>query len=223
MPSLFIISGPSAVGKDEIIDKLMDIDHNVLRGRKITTRKPRPRERKTSSYLFLTVNQFHKRLSEASMFFDYSKNDILYSIDKDFILDEINSGYDIFLVFSNYKAVENLKREMVKEGINTRSILILSSLSDLDSRIKGRYLHSKNEIPNRIRTMKQDLRELASHPVESIYDHVLLNENNNSGIFPTIEKVKQILITERANFTSKRDEFNKLFGSYLQKSDMPEN
>jgi guanylate kinase len=214
MPSLFILSGPSAVGKDAIIDKLMDEDELVLRGRKITTRKPRPGERKTSSYLFLTVNQFHKRLSGGNLFFDYAKNDILYAIDKDFIIDEINSGFDVFLVFSNYGVVENFKREMIKEGVNTKSVLLLSSLNDLELRIKVRYPHSQEEIPKRLETMRTDLRELASYAVESIYDHVILNSNSEANIVPTVERIKQILSTERANFISKRQEFNKLFGSY---------
>lgn len=41
MLSLFVISRPSAVGKDVLTDELMNIDENVLSGRKITTKKPR--------------------------------------------------------------------------------------------------------------------------------------------------------------------------------------
>jgi len=216
MPSLFIISGPSAVGKDALIDRLMDIDENVLRGRKITTRKPRPGERKTSSYLYLTHELFHKRLSAGELFHHYVKNETWYAIDKDFIIDEVSSGYDVFLVYSKYDQVGELKKQMTKEGVNTKNILVLSTLEDLENRVRGRYEHDPGEIPGRIETMRKDLRYLLSQRTLTDYDFILQNPNSQEGIDPLFRQVKEILEAERANLATNEIKLNQILGTYKE-------
>lgn len=217
MPTLFIISGPSAVGKDSLIDSLMDFDDNIVRGRKITTRKPRPGERKTSSYLYLTHEQFHKRLSEKKLFHDYVKNEIWYAIDKEFIMDEINSGYDVFLVYSKYDKVADLKKDMIKEGVNVKTVLLLSTFSDLKERINKRYPHSSEEISTRLETMKKDLRFLLSQKTLTEYDSILQNMNSEEGIDHLLQKIKEILDIERSNLIGNEHALNQILGTYEEK------
>ena len=196
----------------------MDTDKNIVRGRKITTRKPRPNERKTGSYLYLTHEQFDKRLSADELFHHYVKNEIWYAIDKDFIIDEVNSEYDVFLVYSKYDKVSELKKEMTKEGVNTKNILILSTLEDLESRIRGRYQHNPEEITRRVETMRKDLRYLLSQKTLTDYDFILQNPNSQEGINPLIKKVKEILESERTNLITNEGILNQILGTYNQQS-----
>jgi len=215
MPSLFIISGPSAVGKDDLINGLMDIDENVLRGRKVTTRKPRPGERKTGSYLFLTHAQFHKRLEAGELFQHYVKNEIWYAIDREFIVDEVASGYDVLLVFSMYDRIGQLQHSMQDTGINTKSILVLADLADLEERIRGRYEHSPEEIPTRMKTMKKDLKSvLHSQRTLTDYDYILQNPNSEAGIQPLIAQVSSIIEAERANLIANEERLDRVLGTY---------
>lgn len=64
-PVLFVISGPSGVGKDTILKKLKDRD-SVSRHFVVTvkSRKPRPGEQDGIDYFFVTDQEFAERLAQ---------------------------------------------------------------------------------------------------------------------------------------------------------------
>ncbi|MDR3688184.1 MAG: guanylate kinase [Fimbriimonas sp.] len=67
---LVILSGPSAVGKDSVIDRWKELDPSVERIVARTTRDPRPGEVDGRDYVFLTVEQFRKLIDE-DFFLEY--------------------------------------------------------------------------------------------------------------------------------------------------------
>lgn len=59
-----IVSGPSGVGKDTVIDRWRERDHMVERVVACTTRSPRPGEEDGVAYHFLTREEFESRASQ---------------------------------------------------------------------------------------------------------------------------------------------------------------
>src|SRR5256885_10531733 len=57
---VFVISGPSGVGKDALIDRLLARDPNLRRSVSFTTRHPRSNENDGVDYSFVPRDKFHR-------------------------------------------------------------------------------------------------------------------------------------------------------------------
>jgi len=69
---LVILSGPSGVGKDTVIDAWRAVDPRVERVIAYTTRKPRPKEVDGVDYHFVSVDEF-QRMAGAGEFLEHKK------------------------------------------------------------------------------------------------------------------------------------------------------
>ena len=61
---LFIITGPSGVGKGTILKKFFENNHNIIYSISETTRKPRPGEVHGVNYFFVEKEDFEKLTKE---------------------------------------------------------------------------------------------------------------------------------------------------------------
>ncbi|MBI5706786.1 MAG: guanylate kinase [Armatimonadetes bacterium] len=68
--SLVLLSGPSGVGKDAILDALIARDPRIHRVVTYTTRQPRAGEQNGVDYHFVSLNRFFE-LAQAGHFFEY--------------------------------------------------------------------------------------------------------------------------------------------------------
>ena len=72
--SLIIISGPSGVGKDSVINRIQSVDSKISLAISVTTRKMRLGEKDGVNYHFLSRENFEKKIanSEFLEYTDYS-------------------------------------------------------------------------------------------------------------------------------------------------------
>src|ERR1700686_5042977 len=63
---LSVISGPSGVGKDTLIKRLLELDRNLRYSVSCTTRPPRPNEVDGVDYTFVTREQFEQLIEEGA-------------------------------------------------------------------------------------------------------------------------------------------------------------
>src|SRR6267378_2042735 len=63
---LIVISGPSGVGKDTLIRRLLEIDRNLVYSVSGTTRQPRPGEMPDHNYTFLTREKFEALVQQGA-------------------------------------------------------------------------------------------------------------------------------------------------------------
>ncbi|MBR2325572.1 MAG: guanylate kinase, partial [Clostridia bacterium] len=71
--SLFVISGPSGVGKGTLVKALLEEDPTLALSISCTTRAPRAGERHGVEYFFLTREEFDKR-RESGDFLEYDEH-----------------------------------------------------------------------------------------------------------------------------------------------------
>ena len=64
MGTLFIISGPSGVGKGTLVNLLMQEDETLSLSISCTTRRPRAGEKDGVAYFFISKEEFQKRIDE---------------------------------------------------------------------------------------------------------------------------------------------------------------
>ncbi|MGA8924343.1 MAG: guanylate kinase, partial [Candidatus Dormiibacterota bacterium] len=75
---LIVISGPSGVGKDTIIQRLLELDRNLKYSVSCTTRAPRAGEVDGENYTFVTRERFERLVEEGAFLEHATYNGNLY-------------------------------------------------------------------------------------------------------------------------------------------------
>lgn len=174
--NLFIISGPSGVGEDSVIDgleKRFPIERVVT----TTSRSMRPGDSDGHPYYFITRSHFEEGITEGK-FFEWAKqyNDNLYGVTHDEIQRVAESGR-IGIWKIDYQGVITAKK--LFPGIV--AILLTAPLPVLESRIRKRDSATEAFIRERMEYTKEWLKHT------DIYDYAI--ENEEGKLDQTIEKV----------------------------------
>ena len=93
---LFVIAGPSGVGKGTVIKELLN-DKNLTLSVSSTTRKPRPTEKDGINYNFVTLDQFEKSAKNGEFLEWAIYNGNHYGTSKKAVEAALNNGKSIIL------------------------------------------------------------------------------------------------------------------------------
>ena len=164
---LFVISGPSAVGKGTIVKKIMDAPDRVSLSVSTTTRMPREGEQEGVHYYFLSDEQFRERIAYGG-FLEYAEvHGHFYGTPKGPVLDKLEQGQDVILEIDVQGAMQ------VKKSYEyaTYIFILPPSLQELRNRIAQRGTESPEDVERR---MGKALGEIAylEH-----YDYFVVNDD----------------------------------------------
>ncbi len=178
---LFIISGPSAVGKGTIVKRITDSDENIRVSVSATTREPREGETEGVSYYFMTDGEFQKSVKEGGFLEHASVHGHYYGTPKAPVMSQLEEGHDVILEIDVQGAMQ--VKESCPEGV---FIFILPpSLDELRSRILHRGTESQEDIEIRMNAAEKELEYLPH------YDYCVVNEDLDKAV----ESVKKIMET----------------------------
>jgi guanylate kinase len=167
-PILVIISGPSGVGKDTIIDALRR--RNGTRDRHYvvtaTTRAQRPGEVDGVDYHFLNPQAFARLRAEGEFLEANEVHGNWYGTPRSQLRDALAAGRDVILKIDVQGA------QVVKEKIPEAVLIFLvpPSLEDLFQRLRSRATESADELEVRQRNAAIELAR------QEDYDYVVVNE-----------------------------------------------
>ena len=180
-PRLFVISGPSGVGKSTILRGLLETVSGLRFAVSHTTRPRRSGEVDGRDYHFVSDEEFD-RLAAAGAFLEWERvHDHRYGTSRA----ALDGGAGDLVIEVDVKGAATL-REKVPSAV---SIFIgPPSFEDLRLRLAGRARESEAEVRRRLRTAEKEL------PLARDYDHRLVNED----LGPTVEKVAAIVRAARA-------------------------
>lgn len=180
---LFVISGPSGVGKNSVLTSLLKDVPGLCYSISATTRPPRKGEQNGVSYFFLTKEQFIDKVREGD-FFEYEEYvGNLYGTPKDYIMKVVGEGKDVVMDIECRGAAE-IKRKMPE------SVLIFltpPSMEDLKARLIARSTDSPEVIEMRIKKAQLEMDEIGK------YDYFVLNDKLDLAV----DDVKKIIGAER--------------------------
>jgi guanylate kinase len=167
-PGLLIVtSGPSGVGKDTVIKRLLELDPNLTYSVSYTTRPPRAGEVDGVNYHFVSRQEF-ETLIAAGAFLEYATYDGNLYGTPTAQLDEVRAeGRDIVLKIEVQGAEQVRKR--APEAL--RIFLAPPSMDELLRRRTERHTESAQDQSSRQRIANQEMA-LASH-----FDHVVVNDD----------------------------------------------
>jgi guanylate kinase len=164
---LIVISGPSGVGKDTVIKRLLELDPNLTYSVSCTTRAPRAGEVDGVNYRFVSRQEF-ERLIDAGAFLEYATYDGNLYGTPIAQLDEVRAaGRDIVLKIDVQGAEQVRKR--APDAL--RIFLAPPSMDELLRRRTERHTESADDQSSRQRIANLEMA-LASH-----FDHVVVNDD----------------------------------------------
>ena len=167
-PRLFIISGPSGVGKDSVIEQLRAELPDAFFAVTATTRERRPGEMDGVHYFFLTEPDFRARLAEGEFLESATVYGNLYGVLKAPVRAALSRGQDVFVKVDVQGAAEI--RRIVPKAISI--FLAPEDAATLLQRLKHRKTDDPAVLMTRFATAT---RELA---LAKDFDYVIFNRQD---------------------------------------------
>tara|TARA_A100001011_G_scaffold297548_1_gene310280 strand:- start:5658 stop:6287 length:630 start_codon:yes stop_codon:yes gene_type:complete len=196
---LIVISSPSGAGKTSICKKLLEIDDKIQPSISVTTREPRKNEINGIDYIFTTIEDFKKKISndEFLEYADVFNNKYGTLISSTKLLSD--KGYDV-LFDIDWQGTQQLSQ--VEENILTIFILPPSK-EEIEKRLKKRETeNSKNS--NIVKDRMLKFEDELSHWKE--YDYVVTNDNFDNCVL----EITNIINVERIKRANKKSIITKI-------------
>jgi len=196
---LIVISSPSGAGKTSICKKLLEIDDKIQPSISVTTREPRKNEINGIDYIFTTIEDFKKKISndEFLEYADVFNNKYGTLISSTKLLSD--KGYDV-LFDIDWQGTQQLSQ--VEENILTIFILPPSK-EEIEKRLKKREsenFENSNIVKDRMLKFEDEL----SHWKE--YDYVVTNDNFDNCVL----EITNIINVERKKRANKKTILTKI-------------
>jgi guanylate kinase len=191
---LVIISGPSGVGKDTIIDEMRRREAAAGRHFVVTlsSRAPRDGEVDTVDYHFVTREEF-LRIWRARGFLESNEvHGNWYGSPRDQVREALLGGKDVILKIDVQGA------QKVKEQVSEALLIFVipPSQETLFARLRARATENADELEIRQRDAAIELAR------QDDYDHVVVNETGQ--VSRTADEIEAIIATERAAHAGRR-------------------
>lgn len=175
-----VISGPSGVGKDTIVNRLINDGYGIY-SVSMTTRKIRMGETDGKDYFFLTKEEFEENIKKDNLFEYAIYNGYYYGTPKDFVFNNINNGTNVIAIIDVHGAME-----IESKYSDALSIFIMPpSFEELEKRLKSRHTDTEDNIRKRLEIAKKEISYRGK------YDYTVVNNNLND----TINEIKNIIDT----------------------------
>lgn len=180
---LFVISGPSGVGKGTICKKLFEADENLRFSVSMTTRAPREGEVEGKDYFFVSKERFEELLREGQLLEHNKFVENYYGTPRGPVVEWMEQGHDVLLEIDYHGAFQ--VRDAYPEAVLV--FIAPPSVEELKARIRGRGTETEEQIEGRIAQAMDDMAQADE------FDYLVLNDD----ITVAVWKVQQIMRIEK--------------------------
>jgi guanylate kinase len=191
-PLLIVISGPSGVGKDALIQRMKAQGHPFHFVVTATTRPRRPDEVEGVDYIFVSKSEFAQMIEQDELF-EYA---IVYGdykgVPKSQVRDALSSGQDVIMRLDVQGAAT--VRRLAPEAILV--FLTAASEQELINRLQARQTDSPEQLEIRIATSRQEMRRMSE------FDYVVVNRHD--ALDEAVEQVVSIITAEHCRVHPRR-------------------
>jgi guanylate kinase len=167
MAKVFVITGPSGVGKGTLIEQLLDRVPELELSVSATTREPRPGEEDGREYHFLSEAEFERRVEDGDFLEHAAYSGHRYGTLREAVEGRLAEGRSVVL------EIEVQGARQVRAAM-PEAVLIFIAPPDpaaLRRRLEGRGTDSPEAIERRLRTAELELEARVEFP------HVVVNDD----------------------------------------------
>lgn len=181
---LFVISGPSGVGKGTIVERLLERRENLWKSISATTRAPRVGDVDGIDYFFVERPDFERAAAGGGFleWAEYSGN--LYGTPVASVRQHLDAGDDVILEIEVQGALQ------VKKAF-PQSILVFvepPSMDELERRLRGRGSEDEDAIRTRMRTAEVEMSRKMEYDKHFVNDDIEATVEEMLGFMANPEK-----------------------------------
>jgi len=184
-PLLIVISGPSGVGKDSVLEEMKSRElpfHFVITA---TTRAPRPDEMDGRDYFFLSQDDFARMIDEGELL-EYA---VVYQdykgIPKSQVRKALASGKNVIMRI-DVQGAETV-RKLAKDALLI--FLTPQNEEELINRLKNRNTETMESLKLRIATTRQEYNKIG------LFDYIVVNKDDR--LHETVDMIEAIIKAEQ--------------------------
>ena len=179
---LFILSGPSGVGKNTLLAKLRAESHLIDESVSYTTRSPRHGEQSGRDYYFVTPAEFQAHIDEGDFLEYVSVYGNSYGTSKREVESRLAKGHHVFLVIDTQGA------HKLRDRVLATSIFIAPpAVEELKTRLGKRNSETEESLSLRLAAVEDEVKCGYTE-----YDYVVINDQ----IEKALEILRSIVIAE---------------------------
>ncbi|MBN1657979.1 MAG: guanylate kinase [Anaerolineae bacterium] len=193
-PLLVVISGPSGVGKDSVVQRMKERSfpfHFVVTA---TDRSPRPHEVHGEDYYFYTTAEFRRMIKDGEMLEHAVVYGQLKGIPRAHVRQALASGQDVVMRL-------DVQGAATIQGLIPGAItifLVAESEEELIARLRERRTESDDALRCRVETARAEMEMVCN------FDYVVLNRND--ALDEAVDDVAAIMRAEHCRTMPRRIE-----------------
>ena len=185
-PQLIVISGPSGVGKDSVIDMMKQEKKPYYFCVTATPRAKRPTEIDGVHYQFMTRETFEQMLGGGDLLEHAFVYGNWYGVPKPQIRHALADGKDVILKV-DVQGAATIKR-LVPNAVFI--FVAPGSMSELSNRLQARKTESSNDMDLRLKTAESEMKEMSK------FDYIVINPDG--GLDKCVSTIESIITAERS-------------------------
>lgn len=193
---LLVVSGPSAVGKDTVLDALLRLPDQphpapIRKCVTTTTRPARMLEQDGVDYYFVSAAQFNALVAQDALLEYAEVHNNYYGTPRAYVAAERAAGTDVIL------KIDVQGGRAVKQKMPDAVLIFLQppSLEELERRLRGRATENEEDIARRLLNAR---REMAQRP---FYDYAVTNDT----VEEAVDTIRAILRAEHCRIRARKN------------------
>ena len=179
---LFAISGPSGVGKNTILNRIVQEQEHVQYSISATSRAIRPGEKDGVNYYFVTRSRFEQMIAEGELleYAEYVGN--FYGTPKKYVDEAMEQGKDVILDIE----IQGAAQVCAKRPETVRIFIAPPSWKELERRLTARGTDTPEKVQKRLLRAQVELKNASD------YNYFVINDT----VEQAVEELRAILCAE---------------------------
>ena len=166
--NLLVLSGPSGVGKDTILEKALSTVPGIKRSVSATTRAMRPGEQEGVDYFFCSKGEFQQLIDNERLLEWAEFAGSRYGTPRQWVEEQLGNGHDVMLEIE----VQGAGQIADRFPSVTLIFVMPPSLDALEERLKGRGTESDEKIGQRLERARQEMAQRPWFHYEIVNDEI---------------------------------------------------
>lgn len=181
-----VVSGPSGAGKNSVINRAIEGIPGLKYSVSYTTRPRREHEVDGVDYLFVSREEFARRIESGDFVEHVTYLDDFYGTSGSQIDGLVAQGYDVMLNI-DVEGARRVRRTGLGDHTVVYVFLVPSSLSRLEERLRARGTETDNQIADRLEAATREMKAIDA------FDYLVINDELDAAV----AELRAIVAAER--------------------------